>query len=175
MTSPGHPVTTTGLITDRSGRVLILRPAHALHEWWFLPGALVPDQQEPAGALRAALWHQLRLNRRVGRLHLLAYKPCRAERDPVELVLLFDCGTGVDTDALQQAGLFPGHSVAMWRWATPTDAGQLLEPDEAQRVEHALRHPGSGNYLIQPHYHEGGADDADDAAGRRFASVGSPS
>jgi hypothetical protein len=184
MTTPGHPVTVTGLITDPTGKLLILRPAGGHSPWWYLPGGPLTYRQSPPEALHALIRHQLTVALAIGPLHLTGYQqalydttvdPPR-EVAPAEVVLLFDCGVH-DQEALSEAGLWPGKSVAMYRWATPGEAAQTLEPEEWRRTHWALRHPRSGVYL-HPHTEPdktGGAeaDGAHDAPGRHRASGGS--
>lgn len=175
MTGPGHPVTVTGLITDYGGRLLVLRPARADHPWWFLPGAPLPFGKEPVTYLRVALAAQLNLKLEVGALHLTAYRWSAHQRDIGEFVLLFDLGTH-NSEALTAAGLWPGRTVQLYRWATAAEAAIHLEPAEWQRVAHALRHPRSGAFLEQPRpdapLEPGDAHDADVVSGRVGASTG---
>jgi ADP-ribose pyrophosphatase YjhB (NUDIX family) len=175
MTELGHPVTVTGLILDAAGRMLVLRPATVDHAWWFLPGSPLPFNHDPIEGLRTALREQLNVRLAIGPLHLTAYRQPADEHDVGEFVLLFDCGTH-ESEALAAAGMWPGRTVQIYRWASPAEAAIDLEPHEWQRVQRALQHPRSGAFLEQLYYHAhhepGGADDADDVSGRPYASTG---
>jgi ADP-ribose pyrophosphatase YjhB (NUDIX family) len=177
MTTPGHPVTVTGLITDLDGRALIIHPAVGQPEvaqvWW-LPGGELDYGASPAQYLRHVVYQQLNIQIPVRDLHLTAYRHAHSPGEQPELVLLFDCGRHDATVIEDQ--LWPRDGVAAWRWATHADATRLLHPDEARRLTWALTHPRQARYLEQPQHHQhtdtGGAHDADDVVGRSEASDG---
>ncbi len=166
----GHAVTVTGLITDHTGRLLMLRPTGTAHPWWFLPGCHLPDGWAPVHGLGTALYYQLHVRLPIGPLHVAAYCHPASPNDPGEFVLLFDLGTYDPETLIAQQDMRPGDNISLYRWVDPVEAAVSLEPYEWERVAWALGHPRAGRFFDQqPHADSrvpGGAHDANDAAGR---------
>lgn len=177
MTTSGQRVIVTGLLQDRAGRVLIICPAGepGQPKVWWLPGAELPSGERPAQFLRQAIGAQLGLDVQPGNLYLTAHRLATTDQDEPEFVLLFDCGHYDETDV--RARIRMGAGIALWYWATLAQAGQRLDPDEADRVRWVLlSRPRFGGYLEHTRDHHddsGGADAAHDAPGRHAARTGS--
>jgi 8-oxo-dGTP diphosphatase len=84
-------VTAGALITDRAGRVLLVKPNYRDH--WLFPGGAADDNESPEAACARELEEELGLSLPVGPLLLVGWRPARAERPRPTVSFLFDGGT----------------------------------------------------------------------------------
>lgn len=145
-TLPRHYVGSAVLLTDESGRVLLLNASY--RDGWLLPGGCVDHGEDPATAAARELHEETGLLRTLGPLLDVDWRPEDPDLDggmaaPV-LQFIFDGGTipadtpiHLDAESLE------------WRWATLDEAATLQGPAghvRLRRAHHArtTRHTAYG-------------------------------
>lgn len=122
-----------GLITDESGRVLLVDPNYREH--WTLPGGVVEDGEAPHLACEREVAEEVGLAVRSGRLLAVHWSAPRPPRPRAFLSFVFDCGTvAADTPIRLQEEELDGYV-----FAEPARALRLMDPALAPRLEAALR------------------------------------
>ncbi len=92
---PGIPVSAGALIFDRSGRLLILRPAYK--SGWTIPGGVMEaDGETPWQACRREVGEECGIELRRGRLACVDFRRPRPG-SPGGIRFLFDCGSFEDS------------------------------------------------------------------------------
>jgi 8-oxo-dGTP diphosphatase len=119
---PARAATARGLIHDRSGHWLIVRPVGRRH--WQLPGGRIDRGEPPTVACRRELHEELGVDLEPGPLYAVTWRPTRT--GSARLGFIFDMG---HHDALPIQ--LQATELAEWRWSTPDDALPLLKPDVA--------------------------------------------
>jgi 8-oxo-dGTP diphosphatase len=141
-TRPRH----AGLIVDRDGRWLIVRPAGE-HQW-HLPGGLTERGESPSDACRRELREELGLDLTPGPLHALGWNRPRSPGRNARFSFIFDMGTH-DADTLSALIHRQPSELDAWQWSPPDDALNMLHPDMAARLAVARRTPPSAVYIEQ--------------------------
>ncbi|MFC6080390.1 NUDIX domain-containing protein [Sphaerisporangium aureirubrum] len=131
------------LITDPTGRVLLVKPNYRDHWGW--PGGHVDEHETPDQACAREVTEELGLTLPVGRLLVIHWNPPSGDR-PVPLIhFLFDCGEipGDEGIILQEEELDD------YRFFPPEEGAALLSPHFAKRLRASLtaRAQGSTIYL----------------------------
>jgi ADP-ribose pyrophosphatase YjhB (NUDIX family) len=111
-------VTAGALITDPTGRVLLVKPNYRDH--WLLPGGTADDNEAPEAACAREIKEEIGLALDVGSLLVVAWQPARAERFRPTVSFLFDAGIldgtqriRLQEDELDDHGFFaPGEAAA---------------------------------------------------------------
>ncbi|QBI54489.1 NUDIX domain-containing protein [Streptomonospora litoralis] len=127
-----------GLITDESGRVLLVDPNYRDH--WTLPGGIVEDGEAPHLACEREVAEEVGLQRTAGTLLALQWSAPRGARPRPFLSFVFDCGT-IDSGAvitLQEDELDD------YAFVAPDAAADLLHPALAPRLTGALKARSEG-------------------------------
>jgi 8-oxo-dGTP diphosphatase len=120
------------LITDRAGRVLVVKPNYRDH--WLLPGGMVEHDEPPELACARELKEELGLDIPVGPLLVVQWIPADNDRPRPMVNFVFDGGTldaperiRLQEEELDDHGFFP-----------VDEATTLLSPTVADRVPAAL-------------------------------------
>ncbi len=140
---PRVPASSGGLIRDRSGRLLILKPTYK--SGWTVPGGqLEEDGETPWEGCRREVLEETGLVVESARLACVDFLRPRPRR-PGGLRFLFDCGTleSAATDRI----VLQVEEISEYRWVTPMQADDLLSGPVGRRVGQALDHPGVTVYL----------------------------
>ncbi|MFC3995783.1 NUDIX domain-containing protein [Nocardiopsis sediminis] len=122
-----------GLITDESGRVLLVDPNYREH--WTLPGGIVEEGEAPHLACRREVAEEVGLERTPGALLALQWSAPRGQRPKPFCSFVFDCGSvhsGVAI-TLQEEEL-DGYA-----FVEPDAAVGMLHPALSPRLSGALR------------------------------------
>ncbi|AUG78169.1 Putative hydrolase [Kitasatospora sp. MMS16-BH015] len=130
------------LITDESGRVLIVKAGYREH-WQFVGGTVDPGEgpQECAGR---ELLEETGITKQAGELLVVAWTHPSGELAYPACHFLFDLGTvPADTPITLPAGELDDH-----RWATPAEALTLLGPARALRLEAGLQARADGRVRV---------------------------
>lgn len=135
------------LVLGEGGRVLIVKPTY--RDGWLIPGGAVEAGEAPSETCRREVAEELSIPLRVGRLLCVEYLP--PYDDYTESVqFVFD--GGVMAESVFATLHLPADELSDARFATPDEAGRLLNPPLAVRVAYALDALRTG----QVHYLEGG-------------------
>ena len=136
---PAIPASAGALISDRAGRLLILKPTYKTG--WTIPGGVMEaDGETPWDACRREVREECGLEVRGGRLACVDFRPSRPER-PGGIRFLFDCGTLADT-ALARVVLQP-EEISEHRLAPLAEALSLLRTPIRRRVQAVRKRDGS--------------------------------
>lgn len=120
------------LLTDRSGRVLLVKPTYKTR--WDLPGGYVEADETPTTACVRELTEELGIRIPPPRLVLADWAPAPREGD--RMCLVFDGGHLTDAET---AGIgIDGAELTDFRFAHPDTFADLLSPRLADRVRVAL-------------------------------------
>lgn len=114
------------LITDPSGKVLIVQPAHK--DGWILPGGYVEVGESPSGACRREIAAELGVEvDGPNKLLSIDYRGHSGEY----VMFIFDGGVFTD-DMITRISLPP--TLLEYRFVTPEEAVSLLRPNSARRL-----------------------------------------
>ncbi|MGN6794643.1 MAG: NUDIX domain-containing protein [Streptosporangiaceae bacterium] len=142
---PGVVVAAGGLITDKAGRVLLVKPNY--RELWALPGGICEHGEPPQLGCGRELAEELGLHIPVGRLLATDWsQPYGANARPI-MHFVFDAGV-LETGSrivVQESELDGFEFVA------PADLPSYLPPYGLARVRGALRARAAGRALFLPH------------------------
>ncbi|MET0233497.1 MAG: NUDIX hydrolase [Kibdelosporangium sp.] len=133
---PARMATARGLISDPSGRWLIVRPVGRRH--WQIPGGRIDHGESPGTACRRELREELGVDLEPGPLRAVTWRPAR--RGPARFGFIFDMGQHEALSIRLQAS-----ELTAWRWATPEEALPLLKPDVAEAL--TTKNPATAVYL----------------------------
>jgi 8-oxo-dGTP pyrophosphatase MutT (NUDIX family) len=130
---PGIPVSAGGLVYDRSGRLLILKPTYK--SGWTIPGGVMEaDGESPWEACRREVREETAIDVSRGRLVAMDFRRPRPGR-PGGIRFLFDCGK-VSDEALAGLKLQP-EEISEARLVPVPDALSLLRGPIRRRVQAA--------------------------------------
>lgn len=137
---PAKRVGAGALITDQSGRMLLVEPTYK--DNWEIPGGLVEVDEPPVAAVRRELREELGLDRQVGRLLCVDWTPPRPPRTE-GINFIFDGGTFSpdDTAAIQ----LPVDELASHRFCTLDEAADRLLPMMHRRISATLAALAAGS------------------------------
>jgi 8-oxo-dGTP diphosphatase len=135
---PARAATARGLISDPSGRWLIVRPVGRRH--WQIPGGRIDRGESPTAACRRELREELGVDLEPGPLYAVTWR--RARGGSARFGFVFDMGSHESLQIRLQAS-----ELAEWRWADPQEALPLLKPDVATTLTTAAGSPKSPIYL----------------------------
>lgn len=121
------------VITDHTGRVLLVEPAYKRE--WEVPGGAVEADESPRATTIREITEELGLTVTPGRLLAVDWVPPREGRTE-GLMLLFDGGTL--TPAQTAAIRLPDDELRSWDWCDHQQAEQRLSGLLARRVAAAL-------------------------------------
>ncbi|MBV2366370.1 NUDIX domain-containing protein [Streptomonospora nanhaiensis] len=133
-----------GLITDESGRVLLVDPNYREH--WTLPGGVVEEGEAPHLACEREVAEETGLTRTAGDLLALQWSAPREPRPKPFVSFVFDCGqvdSGVEITL--QAEELDGYA-----FLEPRTAVSRLHPALAPRLSGALRARATGTTVYVP-------------------------
>ncbi|MER5931898.1 NUDIX hydrolase [Streptomyces sp. NPDC002054] len=124
------------LLTDRSGRVLLVQPAYGAGGRWHLPGGGVDSDlgESPRDGARREVREELGLEVEPGRL--LAVNWASHAPYPARVAFTFDGGI-LDDSTLGQIKL-PPEELREWRLAGQEELGTLVRPKLRRRIESCL-------------------------------------
>lgn len=137
-------VSVEALITDRAGRVLVLKPLHGVH--WSLVGGAVGEAERPDCALGNHVFKSTSLALGVGRMLSVDWEPPARKRSKSAVHFVFDCGT-VDADTLVR---FPHDEFGTYRFTDPGQAIDLISESAGARLQSALRARSFGGSVYLP-------------------------
>jgi 8-oxo-dGTP pyrophosphatase MutT (NUDIX family) len=123
---------TGALITDPTGRVLLVKPNYRPH--WTLPGGMIEATETPSEALARELDEELALQITIGPLLLVDWAPPAGDRPRPIIYFLFDAGTITDTTGL----ILQPDEIDDVQLFAPDDARTALAPHVAHRLPAAL-------------------------------------
>ncbi|MCW5850674.1 MAG: NUDIX hydrolase [Anaerolineae bacterium] len=139
---PKKRMAAAALMLSERGEVLIVKPTY--RDDWLVPGGTVEAGESPYAACQREVAEEIGLDRPLGRLLCLEYRP--AEGTITEaLQFLFDGGTISAAEA--RAIMLPPGELAVWRFAPLTEAMALLNPKLGRRIAFALRAREHGETL----------------------------
>ncbi|GII80715.1 ADP-ribose pyrophosphatase [Sphaerisporangium rufum] len=130
-------------ITDRRGRVLLVKPNYRDH--WLWPGGHVDEGETPADACAREVREELGLILPVGRLLGVHWVPPLGDR-PLPLVhFLFDCGTLPSEDGI----VLQREELDAYRFVAPGEAREVMPAYLVRRLRAAIaaRTGGTSFYL----------------------------
>ncbi|MDA8371196.1 MAG: NUDIX hydrolase [Nocardiopsaceae bacterium] len=130
-----------GLITDESGRVLLVDPNYREH--WTLPGGVVEDGEAPHLACEREVAEEVGLVRTAGPLLSIQWSAPMGVRPKPFLAFVFDCGTvAADCAITLQKEELDGYA-----FVDPGEAVGMLPEALAPRLSGALRARETGSTL----------------------------
>ena len=132
---PAIPVSAGALITDRAGRLLILKPTYK--SGWTIPGGVMEaDGETPWEACRREVAEECGLQVGTGRLACMDFRRPRPGR-PGGIRYLFDCGAF--SDASLDGIVVQPEEISEYRLAELSTALTLLRKPIRRRVRAAAR------------------------------------
>ncbi len=134
---PGKRAAATMLLTDRAGRVLVVKPTYKPR--WELPGGLVEAGESPGAAAAREVAEELGLDRRPGRLLAVDHVPASGHRGDA-LIVVFDGGTLDDVGGLR----LPADELSAAELVEADRLDDYLPPLQARRARAALAARASG-------------------------------
>lgn len=128
----------SALITDESGRILLVDPNYREH--WTLPGGVVEQDEPPHLACEREVTEETGLRLSAGELLACQWNAPRGERPRAFMSFVFDCGRipSDSTIILQEEELDD------YAFVPEERAIQMLHPSIAPRLEGALRARSAG-------------------------------
>ena len=132
---PAIPASAGALISDRAGRLLILKPTYKTG--WTIPGGVMEaDGETPWDACRREVREECGLEVRGGRLACVDFRPARPGRSG-GIRFLFDCGQAGDAE-LAAITVQP-EEVSEYAFAGLDEALDLLRAPIRRRVRAGTR------------------------------------
>jgi 8-oxo-dGTP diphosphatase len=131
---PRIPASAGGLLRDRRGHVLILKPTYK--SGWTVPGGQIEaDGESPWEGCRREVHEETGLTVTTGRLVCVDFLRPKGDR-PGGLRFLFDCGSirAEDCDSI----VLQVEEISAHRWAAPDEAVRLLSGPVGRRVTRGL-------------------------------------
>ena len=149
---PAKRVGAAMLLTDPSGRLLLVRPTYK--PGWEAPGGLVERDEAPHLAVAREVAEELGLDLGPGRLLCIDWIPARHPKTD-GLMLIFE-GESLDQATLDMIRL-PADELSEYRLVTPAELDHYLPAHMARRVREAIRarEEGSTLYLVDGHALDG--------------------
>lgn len=137
--------TATGaLVTDREGRVLLVKPYYREH--WTLPGGMLDDGETPQIACAREISEELGVIVPIGRLLVIDWAPAQARRPRPIIYFLFDAGVlGRETEIRLQDAELDEHG-----FIDPDQVVTRVASYTAARVSAALSARASGATIYLP-------------------------
>lgn len=126
LSHPRFAVTAGALITDASGRVLLLKHRFRPGAGWGMPGGFIEEGEQPEEALRRELREEVGLE--VEKLKLFT---TRAFKTPNQVEIVFTARAVGDTNQLS-------FEIQKAAWFSPDDLPAELPEDQAQIIKGAL-------------------------------------
>lgn len=126
LSHPRFAVTAGALITDASGRVLLLKHRFRPGAGWGMPGGFIEAGEQPEEALRRELREEVGLE--VEKLKLFT---TRAFKTPNQIEIVFTARAVGDTNQLS-------FEIQKAAWFSPGDLPAELSKDQAQLIKGAL-------------------------------------
>jgi 8-oxo-dGTP pyrophosphatase MutT (NUDIX family) len=126
------------IIVDDQGQVLLVRPTY--RPGWDLPGGVVEADESPRAALRREIAEELGVDRAPGRLLAIDWVPPTPRRTE-GLIVVFDGGRLTSEEAADIR--LPPDELAEWRFMSPGQLSQVMEPLLARRAEACLANRAS--------------------------------
>ncbi|GAA3741017.1 NUDIX hydrolase [Salinactinospora qingdaonensis] len=123
----------SGLITDESGRVLLVDPNY--REDWTLPGGVVEAGEAPHAGCEREVTEELGLTLPAGPLLACHWSAPQGVRPKPFLSFVFDCGTIDSTTPVR----LQAEELDDYAFVAPERAVTMLHPHIAPRLEAALR------------------------------------
>lgn len=123
-------VVVIALITDESGKVLIVKPEHK--EGWIFPGGYVEIGESPSDACRREITAELGVEITALR-RLLSVDYCGNSKEYI--MFIFDGGV-FTPQSIHSIKLPP--NLLEYKFVTPEEATHLLRPKSAKRLVYAL-------------------------------------
>ena len=140
---PRIPASAGGLIRDRRGLLLILKPTYK--SGWTIPGGqMESDGETPWEACRREVLEETGLTVTTGRLVCVDFLRPKGDR-PGGLRFLFDCGS-VDPTSAERIVL-QEEEIADFRWVGHEEADRLLSGPVGRRVARSFGATGGTLYL----------------------------
>jgi 8-oxo-dGTP pyrophosphatase MutT (NUDIX family) len=146
--NPPHPAdrlprkraAATMLLTDRDGRVLVVKPTYK--PGWELPGGAVEDGESPRAAAVREVAEELGIQRAAGALLAVDYVPAGEGRTE-GLIVVFDGGVLADPGHLR----LPADELSDWAFVEPHRVARCLPALQARRTQAALRSRATGRAI----------------------------
>lgn len=126
LTHPRFAVTAGAVITDASGRVLLLKHRFRPGTGWGMPGGFIEAGEQPDEALRRELREEVGLE-----LEELQLFTTRAFKSPRQVEIVFTARAVGDTDQLS-------FEIQKAVWFSPNDLPAELPDDQAQLIKRVL-------------------------------------
>lgn len=137
-THPGHRLTALAHITDKAGRLLMLKVSH--QQEWALPGGTALAGESPVDALTYHLRRTLQLQVTPRRVLLVDHSIVNsAEAPDGDTTFVFECGT-LRTEQIKAIKLQPtptphtGPEVLAFAFLGPTELKERIRPHQHRRI-----------------------------------------
>ncbi len=141
---PGVVVAAGGAITDRSGRILLVKPNYRDH--WSVPGGICEFGEPPHEGAAREIAEELGLALPVGRLIAVDWSRQYGDHNRPIMHFLFDCGVLDDGAGIT----LQAEELDDYRFTAPEDLPGYLPPHVLARVAAALRALASGGMEYVP-------------------------
>jgi 8-oxo-dGTP diphosphatase len=128
---PRFAVTTGAVITDRSGRVLLLKHRFRPGSGWGVPGGFLEKGEQPEDALRRELREEVGLE--IENIRLLT---ARAVKNAKQIEIIFYCQAIGDTEALN-------FEIQKAAWFLPDELPPELPKSQMRLVKRVLNDGGT--------------------------------
>ncbi|MGH9932917.1 MAG: NUDIX hydrolase [Pyrinomonadaceae bacterium] len=126
LSHPRFAVTAGAVVTDRRGRVLLLKHRFRPGAGWGMPGGFIEHGEQPELALRRELREEIGLE--VEQLKLFT---TRAFKKPKQVEIVFCCQAVGDPDQLS-------FEIQEAVWFLPSEFPEELPPDQSELIKRAL-------------------------------------
>lgn len=126
MSHPRFGVSAGAVVTDKHGRVLLLKHRFRPGSGWGMPGGFIEEGEQPAAALRRELREEIGLE--ITEPKLLAV---RAFKEPKQVEIVFLCQAAGDTDQLS-------FEIQKLAWFHPEELPEKLPKDQVRLIRSAL-------------------------------------
>lgn len=137
-------VSVEALITDRAGRVLILKPLR--NASWTLVGGEAGEEERPDCALGDQILRNTALTLAVGRMLSVDWEAPARKRAKAAIHIVFECGN-IEADAMIK---LPMDEFGTYRFVGPSEAIDLLSDGAGARLQSALRARSFGGSVYLP-------------------------
>lgn len=126
MSQPRFAVTAGGIVSDRSGRVLLLKHRFRPGSGWGLPGGFIEEGEQPEEALRRELREEIGLE-----VQQLTLFTVRAFKEPKQIEIVFCCRAEGDPDQLN-------FEIKQAEWFELDNLPGQLPKDQVRLIKRAL-------------------------------------
>lgn len=126
MSHPRFAVIAGAVVTDKLGRVLLLKHRFRPGSGWGMPGGFIEEGEQPEAALRRELREEIGLEIEEPKLLTV-----RAFKEPKQVEIVFSCQAAGDTDQMS-------FEIQKITWFHPDELPKELPKDQVKLIRSAL-------------------------------------